>query len=52
MSDTTLPRELERRISELEDPANQGSGFTALDWILLLLTGVIGPGLLLWWGWS
>lgn len=47
-----LPPELERRIAELENPANQGAGFTALDWLLLLLTGVIGPGLILWWGWG
>lgn len=47
-----LPPELERRISELEDPANQGSGFTGLDWALLALTGIIGPAAILVWGWT
>ncbi len=52
MSNHAMPPELERRISELEKPENQGSGFTAVDWILLAVTGVIGPGLLLIWGWN
>ena len=52
MTTRSLPAGLERRITELEDPANQGEGFTGLDWVLLLLTGVIGPVLLLIWGWS
>lgn len=52
MSREALPRELERRISELENPDNQGSGFTGLDWILLAVTGAIGPALLLIWGWN
>jgi hypothetical protein len=52
MSDTTLPPELERRITELQKVENQGSGFTGMDWVLLLLTGVIGPALLLLWGWA
>jgi hypothetical protein len=51
MSDESLPPELERRIEELEDPSNQGSGFKAGDWIFLLVAGVIGPALLLIWGW-
>lgn len=46
-----LPPELERRIAELENPANQGEGFQTIDWIWLLLLGVIGPVLLLIWGW-
>lgn len=52
MNVQSIPPELERRISELEDPANQGGGFTGIDWLLLLLTGVIGPALLLIWGWA
>ncbi|XWN32360.1 MAG: hypothetical protein ROR55_04375 [Devosia sp.] len=48
----TLPPELERRIAELEDPANQGSGFGTVDWVLLALTGVLGPVAVLWWGWN
>ena len=50
--DRRFPAELERRIAELEQPENQGSGFTAIDWLLLLLTGIVGPALLLWWGWN
>ena len=52
MSNHAMPPELERRISELEKPENQGGGFTAVDWVLLALTGVIGPALLLIWGWN
>lgn len=52
MSENTFPPELERRISELEKKENQGAGFTGMDWVLLLLTGVIGPVLLLLWGWN
>ncbi len=51
MKNTSFPPELERRISELEDPANQGEGFTGADWGWLLFLGVIGPVLLLIWGW-
>lgn len=46
-----LPPELEERISYLEDPKNQGEGFTGRDWLVLALSGVIGPLLLLLWGW-
>jgi hypothetical protein len=52
MSESTLPPELERRIKELEDPANQGAGFTAVDWMWLAILGVIGPAILLIWGWT
>jgi hypothetical protein len=52
MTGNSLPPELERRISELEKPGNQGSGFTGTDWLLLAITGVIGPVLLLIWGWN
>lgn len=52
MSQQAFPPELERRISELEKPENQGSGFTGMDWALLALTGIIGPVLLLIWGWN
>lgn len=52
MSENTFPPELERRISELEKQENQGAGFKGTDWVLLLLTGVIGPVLLLLWGWN
>jgi hypothetical protein len=52
MSLNTLPPELERRILELEDPENQGEGFTGTDWVWLMILGVIGPILLLLWGWN
>jgi hypothetical protein len=38
--------------AELEVEANQGSGFSAVDWFWLLTLGVIGPALLLYWGWT
>lgn len=40
MAAQTLPPELERRIKELEQPENQGAGFSGLDWALLALTGL------------
>ena len=46
-----LHPELERRIAILEDPANQGASFGTRDWVWLALLGVIGPVLLLIWGW-
>ncbi len=52
MSEQPFPPELERRLTELEKPENQGDSFTAMDWFLLLVTGVVGPVLLLIWGWS
>jgi hypothetical protein len=46
-----LHPDLERRVAELEVEANQGSGFTSADWAWLLALGVIGPILILVWGW-
>lgn len=43
--------ELERRLSELEKPSSLGSGFTATDWLWLAALGVVGPALMLIWGW-
>lgn len=51
MSEQSFPPELERRIAELEQPENQGDGFTRGDWIFLLFAGVVAPLLLLIWGW-
>lgn len=48
----TLPPELERRIAELEQVENQGAGFTTIDWALLVLFGLVGPILILIWGWN
>jgi hypothetical protein len=47
-----LHPDLERRVAELEIAANQGSGFTSVDWIWLAVLGAIGPALILLWGWS
>lgn len=43
--------ELERRIVILEDPANQGGGFGATDWLWLAILGVVLPVALVIWGW-
>lgn len=51
MEQETLDMELERRIANLEDPANQGAGFGQVDWMWLIALGVVGPALLLAWGW-
>ena len=46
-----LHPDLERRIASLEIEANQGAGFTGKDWLWLLALGIVGPALLLVWGW-
>lgn len=51
MSDQKMPDELEERISELENPENQGGGFTTGDWVFLFASGIAFPVLLLIWGW-
>lgn len=51
MASNSLHPELERRVAELENEANQGGGFTSVDWLWLALLGVVGPALLLFWGW-
>jgi hypothetical protein len=48
---TALDPELERRLTALEQPENQGRGFGAADWAWLALLGVIFPAALLIWGW-
>ena len=50
MATEGIPAELERRISLLENPANQGEGFTTVDWLWLAILGVVGPVLILIWG--
>lgn len=52
MSDARLDAELERRIGELEIESNQGAGFTGIDWFWLIALGIVGPALLLVWGWA
>ncbi|MEL6602832.1 MAG: hypothetical protein AAFP20_06340 [Cyanobacteria bacterium J06614_10] len=51
MSLSPFPPELESRIQHLENPQNQGAGFTLTDWVWLLLLGAIAPAALLIWGW-
>jgi hypothetical protein len=46
-----LADELEMRIQHLEELKHQGAGFTQVDWIWLLGLGIVGPILLLIWGW-
>lgn len=52
MERTGIDPELERRLAELEQTANQGAGFGGADWAWLMALGVVGPALLLIWGWS
>lgn len=40
---TDLHPELERRIRALENPSEQGTGFTAKDWLWLVVLGVAIP---------
>jgi hypothetical protein len=47
-----LHPDLERRVAELEIETNQGDGFTGADWLWLAALGVIGPVLILMWGWA
>lgn len=51
MTQSSLPPELEARIKHLENPQNQGAGFTWRDWLWLWSLGVVAPILLLIWGW-
>lgn len=51
MTNKTLPAELERRLTELEKPENQGAGLSLADWVFLLVAGLLGPVILLFWGW-
>ncbi|MGL6208253.1 MAG: hypothetical protein ACRC14_00285 [Paracoccaceae bacterium] len=52
MSQQGIHPELERRLAELEKPEMQGAGFGATDWVWLMALGVVGPAILLLWGWS
>lgn len=46
-----LPPELEQRLKEVQAAADQEPGFVGRDWVILLLTGIVGPVILLLWGW-
>lgn len=48
---TELHPELERRIRALDNPSEQGAGFTARDWFWLLVLGVLLPAAILFLGW-
>ncbi|WP_299851981.1 hypothetical protein [uncultured Roseovarius sp.] len=51
MSDqNTVVAPLEERLQMLEQPENQGVGFSGLSWALLALTGIVAPALILIWG--
>jgi hypothetical protein len=43
--------ELETRLLHLKALENQGEGFLQVDWIWLILLGIVGPIVLLIWGW-
>jgi hypothetical protein len=43
--------ELEARLLHLQETENQGEGFLKVDWIWLLILGVLGPIGLIIWGW-
>lgn len=45
-----LHPELERRIRALENVSEQGAGFTAQDWLWLIVLGVLVPALILFVG--
>jgi hypothetical protein len=47
-----LHPDLERRVAELEIETNQGGGFTGTDLLWLAALGVVGPILILMWGWA
>jgi hypothetical protein len=47
-----LDSELERRVAALESSgADAGSDFDATSWFWMLMLGVVGPVILLLWGW-
>lgn len=51
MKPLSFPTDLELRIRYLENPTHQGRGFLKVDWIWLIGLGVVGPLLLILWGW-
>lgn len=46
-----LDPDLERRIAALESGSDAGSDFDAASWFWMVLLGIVGPALLLIWGW-
>jgi len=51
MASEGIPAELERRISLLENPANQGEDFDGSSWFWLLALGLALPIIILIVGW-
>lgn len=50
MSETKMPDELDRRITELEQQDLSDRGLKGADWLVLLATGVLLPIVVLFWG--
>ena len=46
-----LDPELERRVAALESGAEAGTDFDAASWFWMVMLGVVGPAVLLLWGW-
>jgi hypothetical protein len=46
-----LDPELERRVAALESGTDAGSDFDAASWFWMVLLGIVGPVVLLVWGW-
>ena len=50
-SGEALSPELEQRVREVEEAAAREPGFVGRDWLIIVLSGIIGPIALLVWGW-
>jgi hypothetical protein len=46
-----LDPELELRVAALESGAEAGTDFDAASWLWMVMLGVVGPAVLLLWGW-
>ena len=49
---SSINDELERRIVAFERGGEAGEDLSAKDWMLLILLGIVLPGLVLAWGWQ
>ncbi|MBP9181631.1 MAG: hypothetical protein KBF78_00755 [Fuscovulum sp.] len=45
-----VPIALRAKLEEIDRDSRLAAGFTGKDWLLLLLTGVVFPAALIWWG--
>ena len=52
MTQETLDPELVRRIELVEDPAYEGESLNKMDYIALVVVGIIIPFILMLWGWT